>query len=477
MIFTSQIFLFWFLPLVLALYYLAPMRWRSALLTLASYVFYGWWRLDFVLLMLLSTVLDFVVGMRIGRLGEELAASQDAGRSATLARMRKRWLLISVVANLGLLGYFKYFNFGVDSLNVLLAQFGAAPIEWAKIVLPVGISFYTFQTMSYSIDVYRGHAKPLDRLVDFACYVALFPQLVAGPIVRYQTLADQLVQRDHTFEKVARGAFLFQIGFMKKLLVADSVAGIADQVYALSDPTRPEAWLGAVAYTFQIYFDFSGYSDMAIGLGLLFGFEFPINFDSPYKSTSITEFWRRWHISLSTWLRDYLYIPLGGNKRGPVRTYENLATTMLLGGLWHGAAWTFLAWGAYQGAWLAFERWMGKRSLYGFLPRFGQVLVTMVIVVVGWVFFRATSFDQAFGMLSAMFGVGADAAGPMRVQIDALPRLALVFAPLISFFAPNSQEFVAPRYALVRAGAALAFPLAVCHLFFVSYSPFLYFQF
>ncbi len=478
MIFTSQIFLFWFLPLVLGLYYLTPRNWRSLCLTLASYVFYGWWRVDFVLLMLFSTLLDFFAGMRIGRLGDELAtAAGDAARSARLAQQRKRWLVVSIVANLGLLGYFKYFNFGVDSLNAIVANFGVAPLAWPKIVLPVGISFYTFQTMSYSIDVYRGHARPLERIVDFACYVALFPQLVAGPIVRYQTLASQLVERSHTFDKFARGAFLFQLGFLKKLLVADSVASVADQAFGLTAPTLAEAWLGSVAYTLQIYFDFSGYSDMAIGLGLLFGFEFPINFDSPYKSTSITEFWRRWHISLSSWLRDYLYIPLGGNKRGPARTYFNLAATMLLGGLWHGAAWTFLAWGAYQGAWLAFERWMGKRSLYGFLPRFGQVLVTLVIVVVGWVFFRATSFDQAFTVLGAMAGGGAESPGYLRVDIAPLSRVMLIAAPLIALFLPNSQQLADAGSALARIAAAAGFPVAVCHLFFVSYSPFLYFQF
>ncbi len=487
MIFTSQIFLFWFLPSILLLYYLLPFKFRSGLLVLVSYLFYGWWRPDFVLLMLVSTLIDFWCGRGIGRMHAAVDSAPNDAAAAGLVKKRKRFLLLSMCANLGLLGYFKYWNFGIDSLNVLLEAWEVAPIQWAAIVLPVGISFYTFQSMSYSIDVYRKDAPPVSRFIDFACYISLFPQLVAGPIVRYQTLAHQLTQRDHTLDKFARGAFLFQVGFIKKLLIADTVAVVAAQAFDLSDPTATEAWLGAVAYTFQIYFDFSGYSDMAIGLGYLFGFTFPINFDSPYKSKSITEFWRRWHVSLSTWLRDYLYIPLGGNQRGPRRTYLNLSLTMLLGGLWHGAAWTYIVWGAYQGAWLAFERWLGKRSLYSMLPSAGQVLCTFLIAIVGWVFFRAESMSQAGQFLGAMFGLGGvieggvtegAAATGSRIQIDALQMLMLWLAPAICWFLPNSQQLANREgFGWPRVAAAMLFPLAVCHLFFVSYSPFLYFQF
>ena len=488
MIFTSQIFLFWFLPAVLLLYYLLPFRFRSGLLVLVSYLFYGWWRPDFVLLMLVSTLIDFWCGRGIGRMHAAIDAAPDEAATRPLAAKRKRFLIVSMCANLGLLGYFKYWNFGIDSLNVLLETWEVAPIEWAAIVLPVGISFYTFQSMSYSIDVYRKDAPPVGRFIDFACYISLFPQLVAGPIVRYQTLADQLTRRSHTVDKFARGAFLFQIGFIKKLLVADTLAVLAAQAFELTDPTAGEAWLGAVAYTFQIYFDFSGYSDMAIGLGYLFGFTFPINFDSPYKSKSITEFWRRWHVSLSTWLRDYLYIPLGGNKKGPRRTYINLALTMLLGGLWHGAAWTFIAWGAYQGAFLAFERWLGKRPLFSMLPSLGQVACTFVIAIVGWVFFRAETMPQAWEFLGAMFGVSggaavsADGAAVVvgsRIQVDALQMLMLWLAPAICWMLPNSQELAEKQGmgAVPRVATAVLFPVAVCHLFFVSYSPFLYFHF
>lgn len=351
MVFASYAFLFCFLPATLGLYYLVRKGEREAVLTLASYLFYGWWRPDFVLLMLSSTVIDYWAGRTI-------YASRDSGQ-------RRRFLILSICVNLGLLGYFKYWNFGIDSLNALLAQWDVGHISWPAIVLPVGISFYTFQSMSYSIDIYRGAARPVERFDHFACYVALFPQLVAGPIVRYNTLEKQLRSREHSWEKFSSGARLFQIGMAKKLIIADNLAPVADAAFAATDPGCAASWVGLLAYTFQIYYDFSGYSDMAIGLGRMFGFEFPVNFNSPYKSKSITEFWRRWHISLSTWLRDYLYIPLGGNKRGSIRTYVNLGLTMLLGGLWHGAAWTFVAWGAYQGGWLALERRLGKRPLFG----------------------------------------------------------------------------------------------------------------
>ena len=287
-------------------------------------------RPDFTLLILFSSIVDYTAGRRIARAHEE-------------GRRGRPWLLFSVFTNLGLLGYFKYANFGIDTLNAILEANGAEPLSWTRVVLPVGISFYTFQTMSYTIDLYRGHVKPAQNFIDFLCYVSMFPQLVAGPIVRYITVEEQLRERRHTFAKFFQGVLAFEIGLAKKILIADVVAGMADSAFSSSHMGVLDAWLGVSAYAFQIYFDFSGYSDMAIGLGLMFGFRFPINFNRPYISTSITVFWRRWHISLSTWLRDYLYISLGGNRKGRIRTYFNLAATMFLGGLWHGAAWTFIA--------------------------------------------------------------------------------------------------------------------------------------
>ncbi len=478
MIFTSQIFLFWFLPTVLALYYLAPRKTKSLMLVLASYVFYGWWRMDFVLLMVFSTIVDFICGGQIFKLGEQLDADLPSDKAQRLRRKRKLFLLASVSINLGLLGYFKYMNFGVDSLNAILGSFGYEGVTWTEVILPVGISFYTFQTMSYSIDVYRKEAPPVRTLADFACYVALFPQLVAGPIVRYQTVADQLRNRTHTLAKFTNGALLFQMGFIKKMLLADSVAVIADGAFGLSAPTTLESWLGVYAYSMQIYFDFSGYSDMAIGLGLMFGFQFPINFDSPYKSRSITEFWRRWHISLSTWLRDYLYIPLGGNQKGPRRTYINLVLTMLLGGLWHGAAWTFIAWGAYQGAWLAFERLLGKTTLYARLPGFFQLLLTFIIVLGGWVFFRATNFEQALSILKTMACLGIGNSWTLEnMEVGRFEITGLIACAILVWTRKNSFQILQKPGAWVWIFLPLIFLIAVTHLFFSNYSPFLYFQF
>lgn len=481
MIFTTQVFLFWFLPAVLLLYYLTPFRAKAAVLALVSYVFYGWWRLDFVALMLFSTVLDYFCGRGIGSLNGRLDAVSTSGEDgAALQRKRKLLLLLSICTNLGLLGYFKYFNFGVDTLNAILGRTGDDAYSWPEIVLPVGISFYTFQSLSYSIDVYRRDAPAVKRFIDFACYIALFPQLVAGPIVRYQTLAAELVHRTHTWEKISHGVFLFQIGFAKKILLADTFAVLADQSFASGAPTTAEAWIGTLAYTLQIYFDFSGYSDMAIGLGALFGFTFPLNFDSPYKSQSITEFWRRWHISLSSWLRDYLYVPLGGNRRGKFRTYVNLMATMLLGGLWHGAAMTFILWGAYQGAFLAFERMIGKRPLYSGLPAPFRVAITFVIAMGGWVLFRASTADQAGAFYSAMAGFGESAGqswGEILGALSTEQSTLLALGVLIVFALPNSQNLSKRWYGLPRLFAALAFLAAVCQMFVVEYSPFLYFQF
>ena len=377
MVFTTYLFVFYFLPLVLVFYYALDGLSRQAgasdgrtclvlntLLVLASYIFYGWWNPWFIFLMLGITVVNYVCGRIIGLPG--------------ISRRLSFWVVTcAIVVSLGTLGFFKYFLFFEANLNQVLAWFGAGTVRVLAITLPIGISFYTFHALSYTIDVYRGTAPPVRSFIDFACYIALFPQLVAGPIIRYNTVADQLVSRSHTWEKFASGVTLFILGFAKKILLANPMGRVADAAFDAQSLSTPDAWFGALAYAFQIYFDFSGYSDMAIGLGRMIGFEFLKNFDSPYKAESITDFWRRWHISLSTFLRDYLYIPLGGNRKGPRRTYVNLILVMLLGGLWHGANWTFVAWGAYHGILLAFERFRGKRSAYRTMaaagPRGGHV--------------------------------------------------------------------------------------------------------
>ncbi|MAG56404.1 MAG: membrane-bound O-acyltransferase family protein [Planctomycetes bacterium] len=463
MIFASSIFLYWFLPAFLLLYYASPKGLKSVTVALCSYVFYGWWRPDFLILMWISTVLDFFAGRQIER-------GREAGRPG------KGWLLLSVIVNLGLLGYFKYANFGVDTANTLLASLGFEQIAWTKVILPVGISFYTFQTMSYTIDVYRGTAPKVKSFGDFMCYVAMFPQLVAGPIVRYHDLAEQLRERTHSLSRFYQGVVLFQCGLAKKVLIADllnpvSVAAF-EQGNALS---TGDAWIGLAAYTFQIYFDFSGYSDMAIGLGLMIGFRFPLNFSSPYKSQSITEFWRRWHISLSTWLRDYLYLPLGGNRRGARRTYINLATVMLFGGLWHGANWTFLAWGAYQGVWLIVERLSGKRSFYGGTPAAVRVLITFVITMGGWVFFRAVDIGAAGDYFAWLVGGGGEGAVP--IILTRLQVLALGVAVLIAFGLPASQALSARDRLWWVIVVQVLFLIAIMQLHYQSHVPFLYYQF
>ncbi|MFO7780397.1 MAG: MBOAT family protein, partial [Spirochaetia bacterium] len=350
MVFSTTVFLFLFLPVFLAVYYALPFRYRSAWILTASLAFYGWWRLDFLLLMVATTAWSHLLCRAIER-------------NLPLRRARaKRALTAGILLNIGTLAYFKYFNFGIDSLSSLLVMLGGGEITAWQVILPIGISFYVFQATSYLIDVYRGDAEPAKSYLDVAAYITLFPQLVAGPIVRYGHIAPQLAAREHSIPRFSEGAWRFMIGFAKKVLIADSVASLANAGFGVAAPHAGDAWLGLTAYAVQIFFDFSGYSDMAIGLGLMIGFRFPENFDRPYTSKSITEFWRRWHMSLSRWLRDYLYIPLGGNRRGARRTYANLLTVMVIGGLWHGAAWTFVLWGAWHGLWLAVERLVTRRQ-------------------------------------------------------------------------------------------------------------------
>jgi len=471
MVFSSHLFVYYFLPAALLVYYALPARARHWWLTVASYAFYGWANPAFTGLMLLSTGVDYLCGRRLGALPE------SAGRR------RRQWLGLSIISNLSLLGFFKYFNFAVDSYAALLAALGLgqlAPELGLRVVLPLGISFYTFQSMSYTFDVYRGRARPLHNLVDFACYVSLFPQLVAGPIIRFSEIADQLRDRTHTLQKFARGVAFFSLGMAKKVLLANPCGFVADAAFDAGSLQPVEAWTGVLAYAFQIYFDFSGYSDMAIGLGLMLGFVFPKNFDSPYQAESLTDFWRRWHISLSTWLRDYLYVPLGGSRKGPRRTYVNLAIVMLLGGLWHGAAWNFVVWGGLHGAWLALERALGKRSLYGGLPRPARVALTFSGVLLTWVFFRAPDLAGAWRYLAAMFGLAdaAPAAALVGGVIDTpYSLLSLALAALVTWSCPQTWDFTrrltAPRAALVVGLLVLALIAMASQ----GYNPFIYFIF
>jgi alginate O-acetyltransferase complex protein AlgI len=328
--------------------------------------------------------------------------------------------------------------------------------------------------------VYRGQATAIRNPVDFACYVSMFPQLVAGPIIRFHEVARQLEHRTHTLEKFARGTALFGLGLAKKVLLANACGLLADVIFAAGSRSCLDAWIGLLAYSFQIYFDFSGYSDMAIGLGLMLGFTFPKNFDSPYRSASITEFWQRWHLSLSNWLRDYLYVPLGGNRRGPSRTYVNLAMVMLLGGLWHGAAWTFVAWGALHGAALACERALGKQSLYHRWPRAVRVAITFTIVSIGWVFFRSDSISDAGSFLASLVGLAADApANTLLSGMTHQPWLLawLATAAVVTWAAPQSWDWT--RRITAPRGAALIglFWISLLLLATGSFNPFIYFIF
>lgn len=464
MVFSSHIFLFYFLPLALLAYYLAPRVAKSLVLTLVSYVFYGWWNPWFTLLMLGSTGVDYACGKVITAPG-------------AAPHQRKGGVVTSIVVNLMVLGFFKYAAF----FGGLIPGTGT-PDFLTRIVLPVGISFYTFQSMSYSIDLYRGHARPARSFVDFACYVSMFPQLVAGPIVRYGSVADQLSNRTHDLEGFVAGFTRFNFGFAKKILIANQVGPIADACFAAGEGSLSPwmAWIGVIAYAFQIYFDFSAYSDMAIGLGRMFGFQFPENFNSPYRSASITEFWRRWHISLSSFLRDYLYIPLGGNRLGQVRTYLNLMLVMLIGGLWHGAQWTFVLWGAFHGFLLMIERALGTNSLLRIVPRWAGVTATFGLLLITWVFFRAETPEVALGYIEAMFGlveVSDSAAVLEGATINRLNVFCLVLAAAVTWLAPGTARFLEDLpFWKVLLGLVFLF-VSVRQMFYQGFNPFLYFQF
>ena len=391
MVFSSTIFLFFFLPLTLLAYFVVGPRGRNAILLAASLLFYAWGETVYLLVMLFSIAANYLFGLLIDQ-------ARQRGRRGGLA------FVCAVATNLGLLGFFKYANFLVDNLNPVLPVLGLAPMDIGRVHLPIGISFFTFQALSYIIDLYRSETTVQRSLLNFALYKALFPQLIAGPIVRYRDVAREIERRTVSLHDFASGVQRFIIGLGKKVLIANVMGRAADTIFATPAETLPAtlAWTGAIAFMLQIYFDFSGYSDMAIGLGRMFGFHFLENFNYPYIARSVREFWRRWHISLSTWFRDYLYIPLGGNRHGPVRTGANLLLVFLLCGLWHGASWTFLIWGVYHGIFLVLERVPAVRRLLDRLPAPVQHAYVLLVVLVGWVFFRADTFAHALAYLQAM---------------------------------------------------------------------------
>lgn len=480
MVFSTYIFIFYFLPLVLIVYYglagiastagIAPSHislGRNALLLVASYVFYGWWNPWFILLMLAITLVNYACGEIMSHRG-----ASDARRFGAV--------VAAVVLSLGALGVFKYLMFFQLNVNWVLETLGRDTWRVVQVVLPVGISFYTFQALSYSVDVYRRTVPPARSCLDFACYIALFPQLIAGPIVRYHTVSGQLVGRNHTWDKFAAGSVLFILGLGKKVLLADPLGEAADVAFGAYSLTPGDAWFGAMAYALQIYFDFCGYSDMAVGLGRMIGFDFMRNFDAPYQSASITEFWQRWHISLSTFLRDYLYVPLGGNRRGARRTYFNLTLVMLLGGLWHGANWTFILWGLYHGLLLAAERVLGKRPIYHCLPRSARVLCTFVLVLFSWILFRADSMSDAVHYLSAMMGAVPvdESAVLVAAQLYSPTSLAVMVVGCVLLAGLIQAHTWSQTVSWSRVMVAVPlFTWTVMVIFTQSFSPFLYFQF
>jgi alginate O-acetyltransferase complex protein AlgI len=463
MVFSEPTFVFLFLPFVVIAYLALGREGRNIALLAASLIFYAWGEGIYLLVLLGSIAMNHLFGLAI-------AAQPDRGRGL---------LALGVAANLGMLGYFKYLGFFLENLGVD----GAHEIAPA---LPIGISFFTFQALSYLIDLQAGRIAVQRDPLRLALYISMFPQLIAGPIVRYSEVETALVDRRTTRGDFAAGMQRFVIGLAKKTLIADPMGQVADQIFAIPDAgLSPEiAWLGAVAYALQLYFDFSAYSDMAIGLGRIFGFRFPENFAHPYAARSVTEFWRRWHMTLSRWFRDYVYIPLGGNRKGTGRTYLNLSIVFLLTGLWHGAAWTFVVWGVWHGLLLIAERaflgrWLARAPAalaHGYL---------LLMVLIGWVAFRADGFGQATAFYRAMFGnVGVDAAlYPLARYLD--PYVAMVMivgaalsVPLAATLARAGERLPAPLPAIGRIGVLwLLFVCAVVSLGAASYSPFIYFRF
>ena len=464
MVFASHIFIFGFLPIFLAAYYLVPRKLRSLLILVASYAFYGWWRVDYLAVVLGISLVSY--------------ASAAAAITARSPVARKWAVAVGVSLILSALAYFKYAYFFLNAASEVAGIIGGPAFTVGSIILPIGISFLSFQSISYIVDVARGDAPPARNLVDFLAFSSLFPQLIAGPVLRYRDLADQFQDRVHSLAIFALGVRRFVIGLAMKLLVADTIAPLADRMFALSAPTMAEAWLGAGAYAIQLFFDFAGYSSMAIGLGLMIGFRFVENFNDPYTSHSITEFWQRWHISLSNWLRDYLYVPLGGNRHGALKTYRNLLLTMVLGGLWHGANWTFVLWGAWHGLALAIERMLGARGGARVWPKGLGWLITMLIVLIGWVLFRAQSVTHALQVYAGMAGWNGVSLSPqVHLATQPIELAALICGVGIAILGPRLRSW-APRYPAADFTVLMALMVITPIVLSArTHSPFLYFQF
>jgi alginate O-acetyltransferase complex protein AlgI len=469
MLFSSTFFLIYFLPVFFTIYFLIPQGFKNYFIVLGSLLFYAWGAPQFVFILLGTIVFNFVFAHLIVK---------------TKDKKQKLLLIVSVLVNLGLLLFFKYANFFIENVNVLFQSVGIHSLNVVRIALPIGISFFTFHQLSFIIDVYRGVKPPMKKISDYALYILLFPQLIAGPIIRYNEIADQIQGRNKRFnvDEVLIGLLRFSIGLAKKVLIANILGKEADRIFSL--PTEQLdfmlSWIGAITYTFQIYFDFSGYSDMAIGIAKMMGFTFPENFNNPYIAQSITDFWRRWHISLSRWMRDYLYIPLGGNKVSGARLYFNLWVVFLISGFWHGAEWTFILWGAYHGFFLAIER-LFLLKITSKIGTFFRVVFTFFIVVLGWVLFRANDLKQAKVFFAKMFSLSFNeyVFNPHLFSI-LIVALFLSFIPLFikqfEFKTKANETSVFKTFVHVLVIAAFLM-ICVGEITSSSFNPFIYFKF
>ena len=468
MVFSSLIFLFIFLPITLLVYYIVPRKFKNLALLIFSLIFYAWGEPVYIVIMLFSTVFDYTNGILISKYRE------DKNKARTI-------LILSMVINLGILAFFKYYGFFIENINGIFNL----SLTAKTLPLPVGISFYTFQTMSYTIDVYLNKIPVQKNIISFGAYVTMFPQLVAGPIVKYGEVAKQIDKRVETLDKFGEGAELFIVGLGKKVLLANNIGFLWTTIKAMpiSDITVIGAWLGIIAFTFQIYFDFSGYSDMAIGLGKMLGFDFMQNFNYPYVSKSITEFWRRWHISLGSWFREYVYIPLGGNRVSTAKHLRNLFVVWFLTGLWHGASWNFIVWGLYFGVILVIEKnfllkWLEKA------PKFIANSYTMILVIIGWVFFDVETLKGALDYIKVMFGFGNN---PMidsmtMYYLEANIGLIIVLIICSTSIPTKIIKFIKKKYTTAKLFVVpviytIILIVAVAYLVNETYNPFLYFRF
>ena len=474
MVFSSALFLCLFLPIFLLIYELTPKNLKNTWILLASLVFFSWGAPKFVFVLVFVTIFDFFLVRKL--------------HESHQPHVKKFWLVLSLCMNVGMLAYFKYANFFVDNVNSILQHIGIQPIQWLKVALPIGISFFTFQSLTYAVDVYRGVHQPLKRVRDYLLFITIFPQMIAGPIVRYNAIADQIEERKETYDDKLFGLIRFCIGLGKKVFIANTLGKHADFVFenGFMQLTTPEAWIGIAAYTLQIYFDFSGYSDMAIGLGRMMGFTFPENFDSPYTSHSITEFWRRWHITLGSWMRDYLYIPLGGNRVSKQRLYFNLWFVFVISGLWHGASWNFVIWGAYHGLFLILERLFLLRWLQK-IPSWIQIIYTLLTVMIGWVFFRLEHLNDALHYIQRLFSFSSFSITQHYTPEMISMFIAGIFFALLTLTSPGKkweQHFYHPLSVMKMSWLGIYLPVAI--LFFIvalssiiaqGFNPFIYFRF